>query len=346
MGRKKRSPSHIEFPCLTFAQGKHEMALFPCLGKQLWEIVVVNQFDEEDKVEGYQRVLSQARAEAIADFIDDGNLIPNSVLISFDEAEIIKHGKAHSLRVPNKENAGWVIDGQHRLAGAFGSERDVLLPVVAAIGLTLEEQVQCFVTINKEHKGVPSSLYYELMKRLPGTRTDTQRAQERATDLAGLLRVDEESPFLGKIVTSSSPKKGELSLTNFVRKVAPLVKPPTGRLSVFKDEDRCAALNNYYRAIEQVFPREYEKEGSIFFRTLGFGAMMNVLPMVLDLSMNQTGKCRVQDIVGVLRKVDFFDVSAWHQIGTGNDAENNAASDLQTALSNVFQTKKSASVFK
>lgn len=345
--KDERTPTHIEFACQTFKQGKHELVLFTCPGKDLWEIVEVNQFDEKDKLEGYQRVLSLARAQKIGEFIDGGNLIPNSVLISFDEGEIKSANKGKVLRVPNVPNAGWVIDGQHRLAGAFESANDIVLPVVAAVGLSPEEQAHCFVTINKEHKGVPSSLFYELMKKLPGSKTGTQRSQERATDLARLLRLDEESPFFGKIVSSLAPKRGELSMTNFVRKVAPLVKVPGGRLAVFNDDERCAALNHYYRALAQVFDNEYERENSIFFRTLGFGALINVLPYVLDLALNETKRFRVQDVVVVLRKIASFDFSNWHRLGTGNDAENKAAEDLHSALSNAWGSdKKGHSVFE
>src|SRR5262249_14343575 len=149
----------IEFPCTTFTQGTETLVFFVASAKVLWDLVQINK-REEDKDQGYQRALSPARADKIARFIEKGNVLPTSVLISFDEGT--KLDKNNSvIVVPNKADAGWVIDGQHRLAGAHKAEIDIQVPIIAFVGLDLEEQIKCFVTINREQVGVPSSLYYE-----------------------------------------------------------------------------------------------------------------------------------------------------------------------------------------
>jgi DGQHR domain-containing protein len=227
-----RTPKSIRFECITFAQGKQKLVVFLCSAKTIWSIVQVNQRTEDQ--EGYQRAVSSSRAAKIASFIDQGNLIPNSVLISFDHAKL--SGTEKTITIENRQDAGWVIDGQHRLAGGFQSTRDIILPVVAFVDLPVAEQIKCFVTINREQKGVPASLYLELLKQLPGNRNEAEAAKERAVDLANLLKVDEESPFFNRIVSITAPRKGEISLTNFVRKVAPMLKiensvaRPTARL--------------------------------------------------------------------------------------------------------------------
>ncbi len=63
------------------------------------------------------------------------------------------------------------------------------------MNLNIDEQINCFVTINREQKGVPSSLYYELLKHLPGSRSEAELAKERAADMATELKIDETSPF-------------------------------------------------------------------------------------------------------------------------------------------------------
>src|SRR5262245_20120520 len=81
------SRSHpLKFPCITFEQGDHSLVLFVCSAKQLWSVVQINQRTEDQ--EGYQRAVSPSRAAKLAAFIDDGNVIPNSVLISFDHATL------------------------------------------------------------------------------------------------------------------------------------------------------------------------------------------------------------------------------------------------------------------
>lgn len=333
-----RHPKSVSFRCLSFKQGAYELVCFIASAKKLWDVVKINK-REEDKDKGYQRALSQSRAEKIARFIEKGNVLPGSVIISFDEDS--KFDKANStITIPNRADAGWVIDGQHRLAGASVSEKDIDIPVVAFIGLSIEEQINCFVTVNKEHVGVPSSLYYDLLKYLPPTKTDAELSKERAADLANTLKSDEKSPFFGKIVVTIAPKRGEISLTNFVRKIAPLLKRNDGRLAVLLDEEREGVLNNYYLALQQVFPTEYKRGDTIFFKTLGFGALINVFPTFLDLCINHYHGFRVADAASLFKRIDYFDFAAWHKVGTGSAAEIQAGDDLRTALTRAFEGDK------
>ena len=296
----------------------------------------------EDKEEGYQRALSVSRADRIAKFIDAKNVLPTSVLISFDEGEF-KGGK---LVVPRRKDAGWVIDGQHRLEGAHRAKTDITLPVVAFVGLADAEQVNCFVTINREHKGVPTSLYYELLKQLPGSKLEADATKEIAADIASIAKRDEDSPFYRRIVSTSAPKSGEISLTNWVRKIAPLIKVG-GRLSTLPFDERLGVLDNYYKGLGQVFTKEFNRTDSVFFKTIGFGALMNVLPAVLDLCLQQYKGFRVADVAKLFKQVEHFDFNGWRQLGTGNAAETSAGNDLRAELSDAFSdTQKSGIVLK
>ncbi len=334
---KKRAiaTKRLKFPCIVFTQGTTTLATFSCPGKTLWQIADVSRRDS-DKNEGYQRVLSPARAKAIGSFIDKGNLLPTAVLISFDSARIATEDGQTFIVVPNKPDAGWIIDGQHRLAGAHEAKTDITLPVVAFLNLPLEQQINCFITINKEQKGVPSSLYLDLLKDLPEKRNAAEVAKERAADLAQKLKADPESPFYRRIVVTVSPKVGQLSLTNFVRKLQPMVRS-NGALHVYRDDEREGILNNYYLGLSEVFPTIYEPYGSVFFKTVGFGALMNVLPYVLNLCIAHYQGFRIEDVIAVLKRVDFFDFDRWNKIGTGNDAETSAADDLKAELSTAFE---------
>jgi DGQHR domain-containing protein len=321
---KKKRVKAFGFKCITFEQAGHSLVLFTCSAKRLWRLVQINQ-RSEDSEKGYQRAVSPSRAARIADFIDRGNVIPNTVLVSFDHAKIVED----KIVIDNRHDAGWVIDGQHRLAGGNESDKDIILPVVAFTDLDLKNQIKCFVTINKEQKGVPSSLYLELLSQLPGSRNETEIAKERCVDLAHMLKQDEESPFYNRIVSTVAPKQGELSLTNFVRKVHPLLRKNAGRLTIYNDEERAGILSNYYRALQNVFPAEFRSADSIFFKTLGFGALISALPAFLDLAH---GKFQVSHVAKLWKRLDYIDFSQWNQRGSGSAAENLAAEDLRTEL--------------
>ncbi len=325
-----KAPLHLTIPCQILEQGKHKMYLFPMCAKKLWSVVKVNQ-RQEDKEEGYQRAFSASRVKKIARYIDGRNCIPGAILVSFDKAKLSSDGK--KLVIKNVEDAGWVIDGQHRLIGAHKAETDIQIPVVAFLNLSAEQQVELFVTINREQKGVPTSLYYDLLKILPRNLSNTEIVQERANDVVTRLRRDVDSPFYQRITVTTSPKQGQLSSTNVIRKLTPHLKRD-GRLECFSDDERVGILKNLYKALEQVFPKEYQRVNSVFFRTIGFGAIISALPVILDTTFRITGRnsFRVDTAAETLRLLKGFDFAQWRQMGTGSAAEKQVSEDLRTCL--------------
>ncbi len=323
------NPNYIDFPCLIAKQGNRQLISFVISAKKLWSIVKVNM-KEEDKDTGYQRALSITRVGIIARYIESSKSIPNSVLISFDERANLRSNES-IISIPDVPDAGWVIDGQHRLAGAHKASKDIEIIAISYLGLPEEDQIKEFVTINKEAKGVPSSLYYSLLPHIPGNKSDAMLANERATDIVKLLRDDEESPFQGRIVVMSSPKKGQLSLTNFVRKISPLIKKG-GSFYFYTPKEQKGIFDNYFRALENVFPHCFSEETQTFFQTLGFGAVINVLPVVFNLTIKNRHAFQVSDVSETLKKIEDYDFTEWGIRGTGSAAENSAGQELANAI--------------
>jgi DGQHR domain-containing protein len=318
-----------KFSCIPIKQGGYTLALLSISANELWNIVTINR-REPDKQKGYQRVLSSIRVASVSRYIQDGNPIPTSILVAFDKAAILNK---NTLSIPDKKDAGWVIDGQHRLAGAFESQKNIDLAVVAFLNISEEKQIEQFVKINKEAKNVPTSLYLDLLKHLPKG-NDSDLAKIRATDIAHALRKDESSSFFGKITVLDSPKSGQLSLTNFVRKIHPLVYPKKGRFIAYPVNYQIAILNNYYEAFEHVFPNTFEPENgsSIFFKTLGFGALIGVLPFIFDLCLTHHKNFKTENIVKILKTIEDFDFEKWDKFGTGTEAEKVCSNELQDTL--------------
>ena len=172
----------IKVPVSWLEQGNIKLASFVLNTKELWNIVSINK-REPEKDEGYQRALSPSRVRPISRYIKAKNPIPNSVLIAFDKKTKVSEDKK-SIIIPKSKKSGWVIDGQHRLAGAHESKTDIEFIVVAFLGLSLEKQIEQFVTINKEAKGVPTSLYYDLLKKLPSKKSESEVTKEKVADIA------------------------------------------------------------------------------------------------------------------------------------------------------------------
>ena len=333
----------LTFDALKIAQSGNTLYMFKAKASEMYNALSINR-RIEDKDEGYQRALSTARVRSIANYIKGKRAIPGAIIVSVDKAEFdTKKGK---LTIPRGTDVGWVIDGQHRLAGAQLASTegvDIEVPMVAFIGLGEKFQVEQFVTINREGKNVPTSLYLDLLRVLP-FKNPTDAARERATDIGTGLRREEGSPFYDRIVVTVSPKAGQISLTNFVRKISPLVMPDRGMLYVYTEREQSAVIANYFRGLREVFPKEFDRKESIFFKTVGFGALWNTFPTFFNLALKNQQGFRVQDVIAIFKKVSAFDFSSWTQYGTGNQAEMGAAEDLKTDLLLAFNAPDDGSL--
>ena len=328
----------LRFAASEVEQSEHKLYVFKAKASELYAALSINR-RIEDKDEGYQRVLSPSRVDAITRHITKKRAIPTAIVVSFEKATF--NASKRVLRVPAGTDVGWVIDGQHRLAGAHGAAEagvDIEMPVVAFIGLSPDSQVNQFVTINREAKNVPTSLYLDLLGKLP-SKTSADAAKERAVDIATELRRSEDSPFFDKIVVTVAPKKGQLSLTNFVRKLSPLVTQDKGILGTYSEREQRAVISNYYTGLSQVFPREFSAKESMFFRTVGFGALWNAFPTFFSLTLNHQTGFEVKDVVAIFKSIESFDFSSWKEFGTGNQAETLAGDDLKTSLLLAFTTE-------
>lgn len=239
------------------------------------------------------------------------------------------------ITIPAGTDIGWVIDGQHRLAGAHEAENDYEFCVIGVMGLPEEEQVELFVTINREAKGVPTSLVLDLLGRIPKKRP-SDFANERAVDLSKRLRDDPESPLFLRIVVDS-PRAGQVSLANFVRKVTPLVHQDKGRLADYSFEEQAQILDNYFSAIREVFSDEWNKSNPVFFRTIGFGAMLNVFEKVFNECTERNASFQISDVKRILGLVSDFDFDQWNAYGSGNKAEQDAAKDVLIDLTRALK---------
>jgi DGQHR domain-containing protein len=329
--------SQLRLPAFEMCQGNTKLYVLKSDARALYKTLSINR-RTENKDEGYQRTLSVSRVQAITRHLAMNRAIPGAIVVCFDKGKF--DAAKNELVIPTGTDVGWVIDGQHRLAGAEMAARAGLkvdLAVVAFIGLDEEHQIEQFITINREAKNVPTSLYLDLIKKLPVKKAG-DAARERAANIGTQLRSDEDSPFFEKIVVTIAPKEGQLSLTNFVRKIAPLVIPDKGLLHIYSEIEQRAVVANYYRALKQVFPKTFEPRSSIFFKTLGFGALWNAFPTVFSLSLKYHKGFTVKDAVSVLKKIESTDFSEWKQFGTGSQAEITAGEDLKTSLLLAFNS--------
>lgn len=316
--------NHLRYKSVSVKQHDQVFYLFSAPAKTLYSILEINQ-RESDKDIGYQRTLAAARVRSVSDFIGGRNVMAPAIVVSLEHAKFDE--KAGELHISRSTNSGWVIDGQHRLAGANEASTDIELPVVAFLDLNLETQIFQFVTINQTAKGVPRSLYYDLLKHLPPNKKPADVAKEKAADIANQLKRDEGSPLYNRITVNPPQPGRSISLTNFVRKVAPLVQRDKTPISGFNAWEQTRIIDNYFKGLREHEPLLFGHSPSIVFRTVGFGGLLNALPRLFNLTFRQHGGFRVADITSVFNRIQ-FDFSNWENSGSGNAAENEAGNDL------------------
>lgn len=189
------------------------------------------------------------------------------------------------------------------------------------------------LTINREAKNVPTSLYLDLLRHLP-TKNSADVIKERATDLATELRRDVESPFFERIAVVTAPKAGQISLVNFVRKISIHIAK-NGVLSPYSERDQIRVVSNYYQGLRNAFPEQFDDKDSLFFKTLGFGALWNIFPYVFSLALKEHKGFTVKDVAAVFKRSN-MDFSTWSQYGSGDQAERMAGEDLRASLAIAF----------
>jgi DGQHR domain-containing protein len=332
----KNKAKSIRIPAFPVTQNDQTFYLFSMPASQLWDLVQINR-RSEDKKAGYQRALSPSRVRNIARFIAAKGLIPGSIIVSFDRGKFLE--TSSNLRLPNKRNIGWVIDGQHRLAGAFEAQEkgvDPELPIVAFLNLKLDKQISLFVTINKEARSVPSSLYIDLLKHLPHKKTEKEITDERIADITRNLDADEQSPFYQHIVFTRQAGKGEISLVNFARVLRPHLSRQSGTLGLYTEIEQEGVINNYYQALQVAYPELFKKDPPIFFKTIGFGAVWRAFPFAFNLANTKFKSVSVASFTKVFSAIKGFNFEAWDQLGTGTAAEVQAGDDFVAELQEAF----------
>lgn len=342
--------STISIPAIEITQHNTKLYLFSMKASDIWKVVQVNQ-REENKDTGYQRAFSEVRGKKIKEYIiQEKGIIAPAIIIAFEKASYDSKNK--KFVIDNVENAGWIIDGQHRLRGAELASKDeqsvdLELAVIAFLKIDQDKQVEQFITINREAKNVPTSLFLDLLSVLPKRKTAKELLEEKTTNIAKKLKEDPESVFYGRIIFVGSPKANrEISLTNFVRKVSPLLRDG-GTFDIYTHQEVIGILNNYFKALKLVFPSEFASAKNLFFSTLGFGAFINCLPIVFQIARCRFGNdFTLYSIQKILSFIEDFDLSTLKQKGTGSKAEIEAGNELSEKLKSAAEIENIGPLLK
>jgi len=135
-------------------------------------------------------------------------------------------------------------------------------------------------------------------------------------------------------------------MVNFVRKLTPYVNPERGLLNVFTLPQQVEIIENYFATLRNVYQEEWKKTDSIFFKTVGFGALWNVFEDIFKECTMQRDGFRVRDIEDVLTPLRNFDFAQWATKGTGSKAEIEAGKDFKVDFARSIEKGRAGGAVK
>ena len=269
---------------------------------------------------GYQRVLNEARAKRLSEYLLDGHkegeaFLPTSIFLATDKLLPFDEGTNTITIDTEKTGAFNVVDGQHRIRGLIlASEKDSTLdsfevPVNIAIDLDEISQMCHFLIVNTTQKSVDAAIEQQIVARLTDLinfkkmpvlprwiqRQVDKGEDQRALALVQFLNLSPESPWKGRVLMANSEDESgssSVSQKSFVTSIKKHVLVPSNPVGGFQwtVEKQQKVLLNYWRAIKRLLV-DKDDEISVVFRTNGLELFHGASPAVfLHLANRQDFK--------------------------------------------------------
>lgn len=197
---------------------------------------------DEDPIKGFQRLLDEKKADAIAYYIDnEGGTIPTSVILSAQsESEFNYDARKKTIQFKSIPKAFLVLDGQHRVWGFRKAQTNLRVPVIIYAGLSRLEESRLFIDINTKQRPVPNELLLDI-KKLADYESESELYLGTLFDL---FEKQKNSAFKGAM-SSSKRVKGQISRVTFNRALKPILP----KIADNEPEDIFPVLNSYFEAI-------------------------------------------------------------------------------------------------
>ncbi|MBE5841223.1 MAG: DGQHR domain-containing protein [Butyrivibrio sp.] len=273
------------------------------------EIESIFTINRREGNEGIQRKLDVKRKRAITDYCSDPDAIfPTPIILSIKSNDVENFTSKNGICTFNIVEGVKlsVVDGQHRIYGIIESNlpKDYELPVVFMFDITQEEEAYVFSTINFNQKKVDKSLIYDLFDVY-----QTRSPQKTCHEIAKALNDDWDSPFYRrlKILGKKESQNETLSQGTFVYHLLPMIcprdkadmvarqikrrekvheYPECGFNRYFMNNEDNAIymiLLNYFKAVSNVFVKEWNSGAYILTKSTGYGGMMIALKDIYEL---------------------------------------------------------------
>lgn len=244
--------------------------------------------------DAYQRPVIQKKIAELMDYYlqcaELGTLpaVPGAVLlVSERRLDFVPTSAARVLgilQIPPAEGALRALDGQHRLLAMheLAEQRpleDVQVPAVVFDGLSPDQVVELFVTINAKHTKLnPSHL-----TSLSGRRLYPDRPLALSHDIIRALNEDASSPLFGeiKMFGVGRGRVAQSPLAEELKVVYTAMQAGGGKLGEELAEHGVRFFLNYFKQVARVFPKAWAGKKYSIKTAMALRAFLRVVPDVL-----------------------------------------------------------------
>lgn len=308
---------------------------------------------------GYQRLLNQARARKLADYIVGGQdsrdaFLPTSVFLATAEKLDFDTSTNTVTFDPSAIGPFSVVDGQHRLEGLkIAAEKDkrvldFVVPVNIAASLPKLHQMCHFLIVNTTQKSVDEAVGQQIVARLtealkfedvPSLPKWILKVVERgevdkALKLVKFLNEEPGSPWRGKIKMANDPASSMINQASFVKAINKHILTANNPISVLNDFDTEKRIFlNYWKAIVDIIHGENidDENTSVLYKYNGVQLFCQ-FSISLFIKLQESGNYKVDTIKSLLR--DCFENVEGDYAGVGHSqwwTRGGTASGLNTA---------------
>lgn len=289
--------------------------------------------------EGFQRQLDIPRAKRISKYLES-RVIPGSIILSAQENlfQPIFDPVTKELTLSDDPGSLLVIDGQHRLFGAYMAHqngvKNLKMPVCILTKLSLIDEVQYFIDINSTAKGVPKTLRIELTKFL----VEQDSIDDIRLKLFRDLNSDPDSVLCGKL---SAEQKGPGYLSHVPFEIAINRALNSDRMKDIDYDKKKNLIKNYLSGVynnllENNVPQKITQ--SAFFQ-----AIFRIFDRSCETALLFRGNYKAESfeyVFEALHRINFE-----YHTGTNDEAISNLEKDLIDKLDADKKGKMPADLF-
>ena len=337
---------------------------------------------DSDEGTGYQRILNEARAKRLADYLLDGHkaleaFLPTSIFLATDKL-LPFDLETNSVRIESEKIGPFnVVDGQHRIRGlVLAAEKDPSLdefeiPVNIAVNLDATSQMAHFLIVNTTQRSVDKAIEQQIVARLtnlidfaktPVLPKWIQRQVDKGEDARALqivqhLNDEKDSPWYGKIRMANdedSASDATVNQKSFVTSLKRFVLTPSNPISgeQWSTDRQKKVLTNYWCAISNLLV-EPDDETSIIFKTNGLHMFHSASPAIF-LHLANVKDFKTETVKALMKRafenlpVDYIGVSTpdfWKRGSTASGLNQSAIRKYATALSTAMHSQPGSEGF-